>query len=202
MAAVCVFCASSEEIAPRWLQLAEAVGAGLAQAGHSLVSGGGSISMMGAVAAAARAGGAHTTGVIPRALADREVADLAADELLVTDGMRDRKAAMDARSDAFLALPGGLGTLEEVLEIWVAGTLAMHRKPLVILDPDGLFEPLRQQVALLTDRGFVRASAAGFPRWVATVEQALAAIASGLRPEDTSAGEGLAPSPAEVIEGD
>ena len=76
--------------------------------------------MMGAVAEAARAGGAHTTGVIPQALLDLEVGDRSADELLVVDDMRTRKGLMDARSDAFLTLPGGLGTLEELTEVWVA----------------------------------------------------------------------------------
>lgn len=198
MAAVCVFCSSSEAIDSSLIELAAEVGSGLAARGHRLVSGGGSVSMMGAVAAAARAGGAHTTGVIPRALADREVADLAADQLLVTDSMRDRKAAMDARSDAFLALPGGLGTLEEVLEIWVAGTLGMHRKPLVILDVDGLFAPLRRQVVLLAERGFLHPGSADYPTWAATAAEALDLIDAGL----SSAGAGRTPTPAELLESD
>src|ERR1700690_1627844 len=106
MATICVFCASSESIDPRWIELAGQVGAELAARGHSLVSGGGAISAMGALARAARAGGAHTIGVIPEALVDREVADHAADELLVTPDMRTRKAAMDSRADGFLILPG------------------------------------------------------------------------------------------------
>ena len=99
--------------------------------------------MMGAVAAAARAGGAHTLGVIPQALVGWEVADDDADELVVTPDMRARKATMDERSDAFVALPGGIGTLEELLEIWVARSLGMHAKPVVVLDPDGTYAGLR-----------------------------------------------------------
>src|SRR3954468_11632731 len=118
MAVVCVFCASSERIPRRYIDLAADVGTEIARRGHSLVTGGGSVSSMGAVARAARAGGARTVGVIPHALLASEVADDDADELLVTDDMRTRKAAMDARADAFIALPGGLGTLEELLEIW------------------------------------------------------------------------------------
>src|SRR5215212_8611841 len=123
MASICVFCSSSERIHRRYLDLAAEVGSELARRGHALVSGGGSVSCMGAVARAARAGGAYTTGVIPRALLDKEVADGEADELVVTDTMRERKAEMDRRADAFLALPGGIGTLEELIEIWVARTL-------------------------------------------------------------------------------
>ena len=87
--------------------------------------------MMGAVARAARAGGAHTVGVIPEALLDMEVGDRDADELLVVDDMRTRKGLMDDRADAFLALPGGLGTLEELVEVWVARSLGLHAKPVV-----------------------------------------------------------------------
>ena len=146
MARICVFCASSEAIATKYVELGAEVGTELAARGHSLVSGGGSISAMGALARAARAGGAHTTGVIPRALVEWEVADHDADELVVTEDMRARKGEMDARSDAFLVLPGGIGTLEELLEIWVARVLRMHDRPVVVLDPDGLYDPLREQI--------------------------------------------------------
>src|SRR4051794_41885148 len=106
---IAVFCSSSEDIPRHYVELAAEVGTELARRGHSLVSGGGSVSCMGAVARAARAGGARTVGVIPRVLHALEVADHGADELVVTDDMRARKGLMDARSDAFLTLPGGLG---------------------------------------------------------------------------------------------
>ncbi|MGH8938237.1 MAG: TIGR00730 family Rossman fold protein, partial [Actinomycetes bacterium] len=138
--------------------------------------GGGSVSSMGAVARAARAGGAITVGVIPRSLVDLEVADHDADELVVTPDMRTRKAAMDERADAFLTLAGGLGTLEELLEIWVSRTLALHGKPVVVLDPDGLYDPLRAQVDHLVDRGFVRESAGEMVTWVREVGAAFDVI--------------------------
>lgn len=166
MAAVCVFCSSSGRIDPSYIELAAAVGTELARRGHTLVSGGGSVSCMGAVARAARAGGARTVGVVPRVLVDLEVADHDADELVVTPDMRTRKGEMDDRADAFLTLPGGLGTLEELLEIWVSRTLAMHSKPVVVLDPDGLYDPLREQVDLLVQRGFVRPGARDAVHWV------------------------------------
>lgn len=197
MAAVCVYCSSSGRIDPAYVALAADVGSELARRGHALVSGGGSVSCMGAVARAARVGGAHTVGVIPRVLLDLEVADDDADELLVTDDMRARKGLMDARADAFLTLPGGLGTLEELLEIWVSRTLAMHAKPVVVLDPDGIFEPLRAQVDLLVEGGFVREGAQAAVTWVRDPGEAFDAIDAALA---APAEPVLTASPDEVLE--
>jgi len=180
--AVCVFCSSSERIDPRFGDLATAVGAELARRGHRLVSGGGRVSMMGAVARAARAGGAHTLGVIPQALVPLEVADDDADELVVTAGMRERKALMDSAADAFVVLPGGIGTLEELLEIWVARSLGMHRKPIVVCDPTGEFAHLHALLDHLTAVGFVRPEAAAELVWTSTASEALDAVEAGLRP--------------------
>ena len=193
--AVCVFCSASEGIDQGYLTLAEQVGTAVGERGWSLISGGGAISMMGALARAARAAGAHTTGVIPQALVHVEITDHDADELLITPDMRTRKALMDERADAFLALPGGLGTLEELLEVWTALTLAMHDKPVVVLDPDGLFEPLHAQVTQLVDRGFLRPSAAAALVWTTDVESALTAIAAGVE-----LGELARPTSAEMLE--
>jgi uncharacterized protein (TIGR00730 family) len=139
VAAICVFCASSRRLEQRWLDLADATGREIARRGHTLVSGGGCVGMMGAVADGARAGGAYTLGVIPQALVDREIADTAADELLVTDDMLSRKALMIEKSDAFLTLPGGLGTLDELFEVWTTAMLGIHRKPVALVD-----SPLRR----------------------------------------------------------
>lgn len=195
MAAICVYCASSSRIDPSYVALAAEVGRGIAHRRHTLVSGGGDVSMMGAVAAAARAGGAHTVGVIPHALLTLEVGDQDADELLVVEDMRIRKGIMDERSDAFLALPGGLGTLEELFEVWTSRTLGMHVKPVVVLDVDGLYAPLRTQVALMVERGFVRQEAADALVWTSSVAEALDAVEAGLR--DTTR---LQPTAAEVLE--
>ena len=181
MAAICVFCSSSERIARSHVELAADVGTEIARRGHSLVSGGGRVSSMGAVARAARAGGAVTVGVIPEALVDLEVADHEADELVVTPDMRARKGEMDRRCDAFLCLPGGLGTLEELFEIWVSHTLGMHAKPIVVLDPDAVFAPLRAQVESLVSAGFVRAPAREAVHWAATAVEALDLIDEALR---------------------
>lgn len=180
MAVVCVFCASSDQIPQRYLDLATGVGTELARRGHTLVSGGGSVSCMGAVARAARAGGARTVGVIPEGLLAWEVADEQADELVVTPDMRVRKGEMDRRADAFLTLPGGIGTLEELLEIWVGRVLRMHDKPVVVLDPDGVFAPLRQQIDQLIDAGFARPTVSDALVWATEVRDAFDLLEGGL----------------------
>ncbi|SCG73075.1 TIGR00730 family Rossman fold protein [Micromonospora humi] len=156
MANVCVFCASSRTLDAHWLALATETGAELARRGHTLVSGGGCVGMMGAVADGARAAGGRTLGVIPQALVDLEVADLAADELLVTDGMASRKTLMVDKSDAFVTLPGGLGTLDELFEVWTTATLTLHAKPMVLVDADGFYRPLLDWLGTLADRHFLK----------------------------------------------
>ncbi|HZN75443.1 MAG TPA: TIGR00730 family Rossman fold protein [Micromonosporaceae bacterium] len=176
MAAICVFCASSRTLDQRWLELARETGRELARRGHSLVSGGGCVGMMGAVADGAREGGAQTYGVIPQSLVDLEVADTAADELAVTDGMASRKVLMIDKSDAFLTLPGGLGTLDELFEVWTTATLDIHRKPVVLLDADGFYAGLVGWVRGLVAPGFVRDDALDQLIVVSTVDEAFDAI--------------------------
>ncbi|HEY8301528.1 MAG TPA: TIGR00730 family Rossman fold protein [Jatrophihabitans sp.] len=178
MTTLCVYCSSADSIDPSYLALAEQVGTRLAQAGFDLVSGGGRVSMMGAVARAARAGGAHSIGVIPEHLMAREVADVEADELIVVATMRERKRIMDDRCDAVLALPGGIGTLEELFEMWTSRVLEMHDKPVVVLDPDGLFGPLWDWLEDLVKRGFVRQDAIDALVRVRTVDEAFAVFTS------------------------
>ena len=159
MAAICVFCASSSTLDRKWLDLATRTGRELAARGHSLVSGGGCVGMMGAVADGTRAGGGHTLGVIPQSLVDLEVADTAADELIVTTDMGSRKDLMIEHSDAFITLPGGLGTLDELFEVWTTATLDLHDKPIILLDPDGFYDGLMAWLTQLADTAFVRAAA-------------------------------------------
>jgi uncharacterized protein (TIGR00730 family) len=184
--AVCVYCASVEGIAPENRELAADVGRGIAARGWELVSGGGRHSMMGAVGAAARAGGARTTGVIPHSLVDREWADHESDELLLVDNMRDRKALMEAHADAFLALPGGVGTCEELFEVWTSGYLGMHAKPVVLLDPYGHYTGLLRWVDELHERGFVVPAAIERLVVTTTVDAALDACAAGVGEADVS----------------
>ena len=201
MARICVFCASSERIHPAHVELARDLGAQMAARGHDLVSGGGRVSMMGAVARAVRDGGRNTLGVIPRALIGLQVADDQADELVVTADMRERKGLMDAAADAFIALPGGLGTLEELLEVWVSRTLGMHDKPVVVLDPTGVLAGLADLVDKLVAQGFVRPAASGAAIWAASVPEALDAVEAGLarQPPPRSRARQLA---EELLEGE
>lgn len=160
MAAIGVFCASSLLVERRWLDLAYEAGAEIGRRGHRLVSGGGRVGMMGTVAAGARSAGAHTLGVIPQSLVDREVADVDADELLITVDMASRKDLLIEKSDAFLTLPGGIGTLDELFEVWTTAWLSLHAKPIVLLDVDGFYTPMIDWLRGLTPTGFVRPQAA------------------------------------------
>jgi uncharacterized protein (TIGR00730 family) len=175
---VCVYCASAFGIDPAHLRLAEELGTGIAARGWTLVSGGGKASMMGAVALAARAGGARTIGVIPHSMVEREWADHDSDELLITDTMRERKAMMDAHADAFITLPGGLGTCEELFETWSARVLGLHDKPVVLLDPDGHYAGMLSWIQGLVDGGFAREEALGSLVVTTTVDEALAACSA------------------------
>lgn len=177
---VCVYCAASPHH-PELLDLARRVGAGIAARGWTLVSGGGNVSAMGAVAEAARSHGGRTVGVIPQALMHRELADVAADELIVTSTMRQRKQIMEDRSDAFLTLPGGIGTCEELFETWTAGYLGMHDKPVVLLDPAGHYDGLRRWLESLVPTGYV--APAALERLLVTddIDTALQLCSSGRR---------------------
>ncbi|MEV4617920.1 TIGR00730 family Rossman fold protein [Asanoa sp. NPDC049573] len=176
MAAVCVFCASSQTLDQRWLDLATSVGAALARGGHVLVSGGGRAGMMGAVAAGARAAGGHTIGIIPQSLVDREIADTGSDELVVTDGLASRKNMMIEKSDAFLTLPGGIGTLDELFEVWTTGMLRAHDKPVVVLDVDGFYSGLLSWLRTLAPGGFVRPEAFDLLTVVPSIDSAMAVL--------------------------
>lgn len=142
MARVCVFCASSMGKDPRFAEAARAVGALLARRGLGLVYGGGNIGLMGVVADAALAAGGEVIGVIPRGLEQKEVAHRGVSQLHVTDGMHARKALMYRLSDAFLTLPGGFGTMDELFEILTWAQLGEHGKPVGLLDVAGFYRPL------------------------------------------------------------
>lgn len=145
---VAVYCASSTSIDEKYVDLAFRLGAAIAAHGWELVWGGGKVSMMGAVARGARSRDGACLGVIPTRLRKIEFADDEATELIEVRDMRERKGKIEELADAFIALPGGLGTLEELFEIWVGGYLGFHAKPVVILDP---FDTYRSMKSLLDD---------------------------------------------------
>lgn len=142
MNGLCVYCASSNNVDEVYFDAARGLGLLMARNGVPLVYGGGNIGLMGALARAVHEGGGKVIGVIPSALRARELAYIEADELIVTSDLRERKAVMEARSDAFVALPGGIGTLEEVLEVITLKQLAYHRKPIVFLNTQRFYDPL------------------------------------------------------------
>jgi uncharacterized protein (TIGR00730 family) len=142
LSSICVFCGSNGGADPAYLATAEAVGTGLARRGIRVVYGGGRVGMMGAVADAARAAGGEVVGVIPQQIFDLEVGHTGLDDLRVVGSMHERKALMAELSDAFVALPGGIGTLEELFEVYTWAQLGIHAKPLALLDVAGYYKPL------------------------------------------------------------
>jgi uncharacterized protein (TIGR00730 family) len=141
---LCVYCGSSPGTDQRYGDAARTLGAGLAAAGVELVYGGGRNGLMGLVADAVLAGGGRVTGVIPLHLQHRELAHLGLTELLVVDSMHERKRVMAERADAFAVLPGGVGTLDETVEILSWRQLGLHDKPIFIVDIAGYWSPLAQ----------------------------------------------------------
>ena len=154
---ICVYCSASDKIDPAFFQLAVDLATALAQRGDTLVYGGSSVGLMGALARTMQEYGARVVGVIPQALVAMEVAYDNADELLVTKDMRERKAGMEARADAFLALPGGVGTMEEVFEIMAARSLHLVEKPLVLLNFEHFYDPLIHLLEQMQKANFLRA---------------------------------------------
>jgi uncharacterized protein (TIGR00730 family) len=139
---VCVYCGSSPGRQAAYIAAARALAVVLVERGIGLVYGGGRVGLMGAIADAVLAAGGHVTGVIPRALASKEVAHDALSELIVTESMHTRKNIMADRADAFVALPGGIGTLEELFEVWTWSQLGFHEKPCGVLNVEGYFDGL------------------------------------------------------------
>jgi uncharacterized protein (TIGR00730 family) len=155
MEAVCVFCGSNVGQNPAYGQAAVAVGTALARAGLRLIYGGGKMGLMGAVADAAIKAGGHVAGVMPRALAEREIAHAGLAELHVVETMHQRKTMMADLADAFIALPGGAGTLEEFFEQWTWAQLGVHGKPCGLLNAADYFGPLIAMMHRIVAEGFV-----------------------------------------------
>lgn len=151
---VTVFCGSAPGNDPVYVETATRVGATLADRGMDLVYGGGHVGLMGAVADGALSRGGRVTGVIPHALQAREAVHHEVSELILVDSMHERKMVMADRADAFLTLPGGPGTLEEISEQWTWAQLGIHEKPCGILNVEGYFDPFVEFVANMRDRGF------------------------------------------------
>jgi hypothetical protein len=173
---VCVFCGSRQGGDDRYLEAAGRFGELAARAGLEVIYGGGRVGLMGAVADAAVHEGGRVTGFIPIRLLSREVAHDGISDLVVTDGMFDRKAEMIARADAFVILPGGLGTLDELLEVITLRQLGYHDKPILLVDVGGYWEPFVALVEHVVACAFAGPTAAGLFELVDGVEAALARL--------------------------
>ncbi|WP_220811641.1 LOG family protein [Pseudomonas paralcaligenes] len=153
---VCVFCGASPGARPIYREAAENLGRSLAERGLTLVYGGGAVGLMGVVADAALAAGGEVIGIIPQSLERAEIGHKGLTRLEVVDGMHARKARMAELADAFISLPGGLGTLEELFEVWTWGQLGYHAKPLGLLEVDGFYSRLTEFLDHLVAERFVR----------------------------------------------
>jgi uncharacterized protein (TIGR00730 family) len=157
MRSVCVYCGSRMGAGPAYRQAAEDLGRRLAARGITLVYGGGDVGLMGVLADAAMAAGGTVIGVIPQALMEKEVGHRAVSELIVTPDMHQRKLKMATLADAFIALPGGIGTLEELFETFTWLQLGFHKKPIGLLDVDGYYERLAAFLDHIVAQNFLRA---------------------------------------------
>ena len=173
---VSVFCSSAPNIPKSSLDLAFGIGEAIGEQGWDLVWGGGKASMMGAVAKGARSKGAATIGVIPQPLINLEFEDKDATQMHVVNDMRTRKAKIEDLSDAFIALPGGIGTLEEFFKIWVGSYLKFHSKPIAICDPVGFYDPLRTALDHLAEHNFMKIGQAELVSWCKDIPSTLDAI--------------------------
>lgn len=190
LSAIGVFCGSSPGHDTRHLALARSLGATLARRGIGLVYGGGQIGLMGAVADACLAGGGRVVGVIPGALFAREVVHPHLGELHEVGTMHERKALMYDRSDGFVALPGGLGTLDELAEVATWAQLGLHAKALVLLDADGFWDPLVAMLDQMVDAGFLLPRNRALILRAGSVEEALTVLADA-HPTDVEPAIGL-----------
>lgn len=181
---ICVYCGSSPGRQPLYVEAGQALGRSIAQAGLRLVYGGGTKGIMGAVADGAMAAGGPVTGIIPRFLMTKErtASDLdRLDELVITEDMHQRKHMMFEKSDAFVALPGGIGTLEEIVEIMTWAQLGRHRKPIVFANLDGFWNPMTALLDHMRAEGFVHTGHLVQPLIVDAVADVVPAIVETAR---------------------
>ena len=154
---LCVYCGSRAGAKPAYTAVAQEVGRWIARHGGQLVYGGGHNGLMGTMADATLAAGGRVVGIIPQALVDKEYAHRACTELHIVDNMHERKRMMAERADAFLALPGGIGTLEEFFEVWTWRQLGYHDKPIGLLNVEGYYDQMLSFLAHSTGQGFMGA---------------------------------------------
>ncbi|MCU1394569.1 MAG: hypothetical protein JWM34_2997 [Ilumatobacteraceae bacterium] len=178
---LCVYCGTNSGTSPAYVQAATDLGTAMAARGIGLVYGGGRLGLMGAVADAVLAGGGDVAGVIPQSLVRAELAHPGLTSLEVADTMHTRKARMAELADGFIALAGGFGTFEELLEVLTWNQLGFIHKPVVLFDVDGFYAPLVAMFATAVEAGFVRADHAALAQRASTVDEVLR-LATGPAP--------------------
>lgn len=187
---ICVYCGSSPGLDPVYMQAGRTLGLSMAAAGLRLVYGGGTRGIMGAVAAGTRDGGGRIMGIIPRFLMNKEATEAGLsglDELVITEDMHERKHRMFEESDAFVALPGGIGTVEEIVEIMTWAQLGRHRKPIVYANVNGFWNPMLSLLDHMRKEGFVHTSHLVQPIVVDDPREIVGAILA--HAPDTSSGD-------------
>lgn len=182
---ICVYCGSRPGENTAYTEAATAVGQWIGKRGGQLVYGGGRTGLMGTVAEATRQAGGRVVGVIPQALVDKELANTACDELHIVANMHERKAMMAERSNAFLALPGGIGTFEEFFEVWTWRQLGYHDKPIGLLNTSGYYDHMLQFLSSSVTQGFMGEWQMGLIRHSADIPHLLQELVeeAGLAPE-------------------
>jgi uncharacterized protein (TIGR00730 family) len=168
---LCVYCASSRTLDPKYHGVATALGHEMVARGWGLVYGGGNVGLMGTVAAAVKDAGGHVVGVIPDFMIARELAFREADELITVDSMRERKRIMIERATAFLTLPGGIGTLEELAEVMTLRYINLCHKPIVLLNQDGFYDDLLRFFERMTRERFKSSGLAELLSVAATLDE-------------------------------
>jgi uncharacterized protein (TIGR00730 family) len=153
---ICVYLSSSDAVAPHFVDLALELGRAIGEGGHTLVFGGNNTGLMGRLADAVKDGGGLVTGVVPQKLHDLGRSYLKCDNLIVSNDLRDRKAIMDEHAEAFIALPGGLGTLEEIIEVLNLKYLRYHQKPVIFLNHRGFYEPVFAALETFYEQRFTK----------------------------------------------
>ena len=179
---IAVFCSASTKIDQKYIDFGFEVGKAIAEQGWDVAWGGGTLSMMGSVSRGARSVGGKTFGVIPQKLVGKEFADEEATELFITESMRSRKAMLEDLSNGFLILPGGIGTMEEFMEIWVARHLGYHQKPIVVCDPFDFYRDLRAFLATLKSERFTSSAHDELLTWSSEIPSAIKAFRASMKP--------------------
>ena len=194
--ALCVFCGSNHGNDPVYTEVARRFGALMAENGFDLVFGGGGVGLMGELARTVREGGAKVTGIIPEFLRHVELPLKIASELIVTHDMTERKFRMSAAADAFVVLPGGLGTFDELAEVMTGAQLRQHAKPIVLINVKGFFNPFFKLIEHIVAHDFAAADVKNILHVVATPEEAIALLRGSLLPASAAGDAPTPPAPA------